>query len=136
MLIQLEVKTHNHVDLIDITANVQNVVDEHKIAEGVCFLFCPHTTAGIVLNENWDPTVEKDLAMALKRIVPDDLSYQHQEGNSPSHIKSVLVNSDHFVLIHNHKLQLGTWQGIFFAEFDGPRQRKLWIKLISEASDA
>lgn len=136
MFIQLDVKTGDHVDLIDITSKVQNLIDEHEIDEGLCFLFCPHTTAGIVLNENWDPTVEEDLAMALKRIVPDNLSYQHQEGNSPSHIKSVLVSSDHFVLIHNHELKLGTWQGIFFAEFDGPRQRKVWVKLISEAGDA
>jgi secondary thiamine-phosphate synthase enzyme len=135
MFIQLDVKTHNKVDLIDITGEVKNAIDAHAIDEGICFLFCPHTTAGIVLNENWDPTVEEDLAMALQRIVPDTLSYQHQEGNSPSHIKSVLVSSDHFVLIHNRQLQLGTWQGIFFAEFDGPRQRKIWIKLVSEAYD-
>jgi secondary thiamine-phosphate synthase enzyme len=135
MFLQLAVETHNKVDLIDITAEIQNKVNDHNIDEGICFVFCPHTTAGIVINENWDPTVEDDVAMALKRIVPDDLSYQHREGNSPSHIKSILVSSDHFVLIHNQELKLGTWQGIFLAEFDGPRRRQVWIKLMNEVGD-
>jgi secondary thiamine-phosphate synthase enzyme len=135
MVIQLEVETHNKVDFIDITAKIQNKINEHNTEEGICFIFCPHTTAGIVLNENWDPSVEDDVAMALKRIVPDDWSYRHREGNSPSHIQSILVSNDHFVFIHNGELKLGTWQGIFFAEFDGPRRRQVWVKLMNEVSD-
>lgn len=129
MFMQIEIQTSSKVDLVDITGDVQRALDETGVAEGICFLFCPHTTAGLVLNENWDPTVETDVAMVLDRMVPEGLPYRHSEGNSPGHVKSVLVGADHFVFIQKHKLQLGTWQGIFFAEFDGPRRRKVWIKV-------
>ena len=132
MFIQIEIQTRNKVDLVDITGDVQRALDETDVAEGICFLFCPHTTAGLVLNENWDPTVETDVAMVLDRMVPEGLPYRHSEGNSTGHVKSVLVGTNHFVFIQKHKLQLGTWQGIFFAEFDGPRRRKVWIKVNGE----
>ncbi|MGC9358348.1 MAG: secondary thiamine-phosphate synthase enzyme YjbQ [Anaerolineae bacterium] len=132
MFIQIEVQTRNKVDLIDITDKIREAVRETGITQGVCFLFCPHTTAGLVLNENWDPSVEKDVAMVLDRMAPQDLSYRHGEQNSPAHIKSVLVGSDHFLFVQEGNLKLGQWQGIFFAEFDGPRHRNLWIRVIED----
>jgi len=132
MFVQIEIQTRNKVDLVDITEQVQSAVTKTDVKEGICFLYCPHTTAGIVLNENWDPSVEKDVSMLLDRIVPQDLSYQHSEGNSPAHIKSVLVGTDHFIFIRQGKLKMGRWQGIFFADFDGPRRRKLWLRVIRD----
>ncbi|NBD36200.1 MAG: YjbQ family protein [Chloroflexi bacterium] len=134
MFKKIEIQTRNKVDLIDITDRVQDAIREQQVSEGVCFVYCPHTTAGIVLNENWDADVEKDLAMVLNKIVPDDLPYRHGEGNSPAHIKSVLVGSDHFIFIQNGQLQMGRWQGVFLAEFDGPRHRTVWVKVQSEAT--
>lgn len=130
MFKQIEIQTRTKVDLLDITADIQRAITEMPVQEGVCFLFCPHTTAGIVLNENWDPTVERDLAMVLEHMVPEGLSYTHGEGNSPAHVKSVLLGSDHFIIITQHQLQLGQWQGVFFAELDGPRRRHIWIRVI------
>jgi secondary thiamine-phosphate synthase enzyme len=132
MFIKIDVQTRNKVDLIDITDKIQAAI-QGTVEEGICFLFCPHTTAGIILNENWDASVASDLAMVLNHIIPDDLSYRHREGNSPAHIKSVLVGSDHFIFIHQGKLQMGQWQGVFLAEFDGPRHRTLWIKTVEDA---
>ena len=134
MFKKIEIQTRNKVDLIDITDRIQDAIREKQVSEGVCFVYCPHTTAGIVLNENWDADVEKDLAMVLNKIVPDDLSYRHGEGNSPAHIKSVLVGSDHFIFVQNGQLQMGQWQGVFLAEFDGPRHRTVWVKVQSEAT--
>jgi secondary thiamine-phosphate synthase enzyme len=136
MFIKFTAQTRNKVDILDITAIVQQKISETTIQEGICFLFCPHTTAGIVLNENWDPSVEHDIAMTLEYMVPDDLSFTHQEGNSPAHIKSVLMGSEHFIFIHDGQLEVGQWQGIFLAEFDGPRHRTIWIKVISDATSA
>ncbi|MBN1262221.1 MAG: YjbQ family protein [Anaerolineae bacterium] len=132
MFIQIEIQTRAKVDLIDITDRIRQAVAESGIGEGVCYLFCPHTTAGIVLNENWDPTVEKDLSMVLDHMVPETMPYRHAEGNAPSHVKSVLVGMDHFIFVHNHTLQLGQWQGVFFADFDGPRRRRVWIRVIKD----
>lgn len=133
MFIKLDIQTRSKVDLIDVTERIREALREENIAEGICFLYCPHTTAGIVLNENWDPTVESDVAMVLSRMVPADLHYRHAEGNSPAHIKSILVGTDHFVFIRGGELQMGQWQGIFLAEFDGPRHRDLWIKVVVDA---
>ncbi len=129
MFTKITIQTHSKVDIIDISAKVQQAVSAHGVRDGVCFVYCPHTTAGIMLNENWDPTVERDLAMVLDRIVPQTLSYQHAEGNSPGHIKSILLGSDHFIFIRDGQLQMGRWQGVFLAEFDGPRTRTVWIKV-------
>ena len=134
MFIKIDVQTRSKVDLVDITSRVVEAISEAEIQDGVCFVYCPHTTAGIMLNENWDPSVEKDVAMVLERMVPDDLSYNHREGNSPAHIKSVLVGTDHFVLVHNGELQLGQWQGVFLAEFDGPRHRTIWLNVMDDCT--
>ncbi len=133
MFIKIEAQTRSKVDLIDITDRIREALKEAAVEEGICFLYCPHTTAGIVLNENWDPTVERDVTMVLNRMVPEDLPYRHSEGNSPSHIKSILVGTDHFIFIQRGELQLGQWQGIFLAEFDGPRHRTVWIRAVSDA---
>lgn len=132
MFVQIEVQSRNKVDFLDITDQIQSAVGDTDVQEGICFIYCPHTTAGIVLNENWDPSVEKDLTMLLDRMVPQDLSYRHGEGNSPAHIKSVLVGSDHFIFIRQGKLKMGRWQGIFFADFDGPRRRNVWLRVIRD----
>jgi len=128
----LSVASYRATELVDITDAVQNVVREQGYTDGVLFLFCPHTTAGLVLNENWDPSVEKDIAMLLEHMVPEGLPYRHAEGNSPAHIKSVLVGTDHFIFIQRSQLQMGNWQGVFFAEFDGPRRRKVWIRALRD----
>jgi secondary thiamine-phosphate synthase enzyme len=132
MFVQIEVQSRNKVDFLDITEKVQSAIGETDVQEGICFLYCPHTTAGIVLNENWDPSVEKDLTMLLDRMVPQNISYRHGEGNSPAHIKSVLVGSDHFIFIRQGRLKMGRWQGIFFADFDGPRRRNIWLRVIRD----
>lgn len=133
MLSEIDIKTRDKVDLVDITAQVQDVVDQADVTEGTCFVYCPHTTAGIVLNENWDTSVERDIAMVLDRTAPQDLSYRHGEGNAPAHVKSVLVGSDHFIFVRDGKLQMGRWQGVFLAEFDGPRRRTLWVKVVKDS---
>jgi secondary thiamine-phosphate synthase enzyme len=130
MFIKIEVQTRNKVDLVDVTDRVKEIVTEQGVEEGICFLFSPHTTAGLVLNENWDPAVQKDVALALDHMAPEGLPYRHNEGNSPAHVKSILVGADHFIFIQKGKLQLGRWQGVFYAEFDGPRRRQLWVRLL------
>lgn len=127
---QLEFQTRAKVDLLDITAEVQQVVAQQEIANGICFLFCPHTTAGLTLNENWDPDVRRDIGMVLDRLAPESLAYAHKEGNSPGHVKATLVGNDHFVFVQGGRLQLGTWQGLYLAEFDGPRRRRVWVRVM------
>lgn len=129
---EIKIATNQKVELVDITAQVEAVVTQSNVQNGICFLFCPHTTAGIILNESWDPAVEKDVAMVLNRMVPEGLPYTHAEGNSPAHTKTILVSSDHFLFIRRGKLALGRWQGIFLAEFDGPRRRTLKIEVTKQ----
>jgi secondary thiamine-phosphate synthase enzyme len=131
---KIEISTRAKVDFIDITSEVKRMVQEAAVDEGICFIYCPHTTAGIVLNENWDPSVEGDITMLLERIVPENLPYRHSEGNSTAHIKSVLLGNDHFMFVQERQLQMGQWQGVFLAEFDGPRRRTVWIRIVSDAA--
>jgi len=128
---QIEVSTRGHQAFHDITAEVQAVVSRSGVQEGLCFIFCPHTTAGLTLNENWDPTVQHDMGVGLDVISPQRPEYRHDEGNSPAHLKSSLVGAAQFVLLAGGKLVLGTWQGIYLAEFDGPRRRKVLIKVVA-----
>jgi secondary thiamine-phosphate synthase enzyme len=130
MFHQIQVRSTRRAELIDITRKVRDLVREQKIEEGVCFLFLPHTTAGILINENADPSVAQDILSELEQLVPWDAPYQHGEGNAAAHIKSCLIGPSKIVFIDRGELVLGTWQGIFLAEFDGPRQRKVWIKLV------
>ena len=129
-MIELTVKTSKQTDFVEITSLVRKTVLDTNIHDGVCYIFIPHTTAGITVNENADPDVVTDMIAGLEKIVPQKGSYLHSEGNSPAHIKSSLMGSSKTVFIENGGLALGTWQGIYLAEFDGPRTRKVWIKII------
>jgi secondary thiamine-phosphate synthase enzyme len=117
---------------MDITHDVQEAVKKTGVAEGICFVFVPHTTAGVTINENADPNVSKDIIMELNKLVPSQDRYLHLEGNSPAHIKASLTGFSQGIFIESRKLVLGTWQGIFFCEFDGPRNRKVYVKVISD----
>ncbi|MBW2220656.1 MAG: YjbQ family protein [Deltaproteobacteria bacterium] len=124
----LTVKTQAQTQLVDITDRVQQAVASSGIGEGFCMLYVPHTTAAVTINESADPSVNTDIVTALNKIVPWDAGYQHLEGNSSAHVKSSLIGASEWIAIENGKLMLGTWQGIFFCEFDGPRTRKLNIR--------
>ncbi|HUV78999.1 MAG TPA: secondary thiamine-phosphate synthase enzyme YjbQ [Desulfobacterales bacterium] len=126
------VKSGNQTELIDITAKIQDVVLSAGIGQGLCMLYVPHTTAAITINESADPSVKDDILMIIDKIIPWKAGYRHLEGNSPAHIKSTLVGSSELIAIENDRLVLGTWQGIFFCEFDGPRTRKVHVRLIAE----
>jgi len=130
MVIILNIATRARTDFIDITQKVNEAVKDSKMTEGVCYVFIPHTTASITINENADPDVFFDIKKELEKIVPFDDKYQHTEGNSAAHIKASIIGSSESVLVENGKLLLGTWQGIFLCEFDGPRQRKVFVKII------
>lgn len=128
---QITVSTKGHQAFHDITSKVQDVVSGTEVQEGVCFVFCPHTTAGLTLNENWDASVQHDMGVGLDKISPSRPEYRHGEGNSPAHLKSTLVGASHSVLIEDGKLVLGRWQGIYLCEFDGPRTRKVYVKVMA-----
>ena len=125
-----QVKTSSRTEMIDITRSVQEAVKKSNVEDGICMIFVPHTTAAVTINENADPSVSQDILMELNKIVPFEDHYRHTEGNSPAHIKASLVGPSLTVLIESGKIILGTWQGIFFCEFDGPRDRKVYIKVI------
>ena len=125
-----QVKTSSRTEMIDITRSVQEAVKKSKVVDGICMIFIPHTTAAVTINENADPSVSQDILMELNKIVPFEDRYRHTEGNSPAHIKASLVGPSLSVLVESGKIILGTWQGIFFCEFDGPRNRKVYIKVI------
>jgi secondary thiamine-phosphate synthase enzyme len=124
------VKSSKQTELIDITRPVQEAVQKAGVKEGLCVIFTPHTTAAVTINENADPSVPRDILMELNKIVPFEDRYQHTEGNSPAHIKSSLIGCSELLFIESGKILLGTWQGIFFCEFDGPRNRQVHIKVI------
>jgi secondary thiamine-phosphate synthase enzyme len=124
----IEVKTQSKEELMDITASVKDICATSEIQEGICHIYVPHTTAGVTINENADPTVKDDILMTLKKIVPNSLPYQHLEGNSPAHVKACLIGPSVNIIVQDGRLSLGTWQGVFFCEFDGPRRRKVFIK--------
>jgi len=125
----IEVQTHQREEFIDITPNVQQAVSSAGITEGICLVYVPHTTAGLTINEHADPDVTADILMVLRKLVPDSLPYEHGEGNSPAHVKASLLGSSVQGIIENGRLALGTWQGIFFGEFDGPRKRKVYLHI-------
>jgi len=130
MMQTFQVKTSSHTEMIDITRSVQEAVKKSNVEDGICMIFVPHTTAAVTINENADPSVSHDILMELNKIVPFEDRYRHTEGNSPAHIKASLVGPSLTVLIESGKIILGTWQGVFFCEFDGPRNRKVHIKVI------
>ncbi len=129
---RISLKTNRRIDLIDITDKVQAVVSKAGAKNGICFLFCPHTTAGLTINENADPSVKSDITAALNKLIPENAGYSHSEGNADSHIKSSLFGSSLTIFVEAGQLAFGTWQGIFFCESDGPRSREVWVKVISD----
>jgi len=129
---KINLKTSQRSELVDITDEVQNIVLKSKVKEGVCLLFCPHTTAGLTINENADPSVKADILRTLHKLIPAGADYSHQEGNSDSHIKSSLFGSSLTIFIQSGILAFGSWQGIYFCEGDGPRQRQVWLKIVKQ----
>ena len=116
--------------MIDVTSDINQVIQKSGIEQGLCMLYVPHTTAAVTINESADPSVKSDMLMILNKIIPWEANYRHLEGNSAAHIKSTLVGPSELIAIENRNLVLGTWQGIFFCEFDGPRNRKLHVRIL------
>lgn len=128
----LSVKTRERTELVDITSEINQLVKKSGVDQGLCMLFVPHTTAAVTINESADPSVKSDMLKVLNQIIPWEADYRHLEGNSAAHIKTTLVGSSELIAIENRKLVLGTWQGVFFCEFDGPRSRKLHVRIVKE----
>ena len=126
---EITVRTHKQTEMIDITSQVNAAVKKSGVQKGVCTVFIPHTTAGVTINENADPAVIRDILMETDKVIPLRDGYSHMEGNSAAHIKSSLFGCSSSIIIENSGLMLGTWQSIFFCEFDGPRSRKAWIQV-------
>jgi secondary thiamine-phosphate synthase enzyme len=120
------------MEMLDITASIQATIEGAKVNNGICIIYTPHTTAAITINENADPDVPLDIINALDHAIPQSTVYRHAEGNSPAHVKSSLVGTSEIVLIENGKLILGTWQALFFCEFDGPRSRQVFVKIMAD----
>jgi secondary thiamine-phosphate synthase enzyme len=126
------IQTHQRDEMYEITSSLQAYLEEQRVKDGVIYVYCPHTTAGITINENADPDVVKDMLMRLDEVYPwEHPKYRHAEGNSASHLKASTVGSSQVVLIQNGELLLGTWQGVYFCEFDGPRTRKYHVKILT-----
>jgi len=130
MLKEITIQTNTRTQILDITAQIQKVVGESGITEGLCCVFVSHTTAGVTINENADPSVKQDILMELNKIIPFDDNYNHLEGNSAAHIKASIIGSSANIPVKNNYLLLGTWQGICFCEFDGPRTRRFYVKIV------
>jgi len=126
-MIELRIDTERQEQFVEITGPIQEAIVGAGLRDGVCTAFCPHTTAGLTINEHADPSVMDDMSQALDRAVPSDGPWRHLEGNSPAHAKAMLVGPSVQVIVEDGKLILGRWQGIFFCEFDGPRERRIWL---------
>lgn len=133
MLHKLKLSTDQHEEMIDITNQVQQLIDQEGLQEGIALLYCPHTTAAITINENADPTVVQDILMRLDELFPwHHANYRHREGNSAAHLKASTIGISQSIPISAGRLLLGTWQGIYFCEFDGPRQRTFYVKIAAD----
>lgn len=130
---QFTVRTHSRSEMIDITKDITSVLKKRGLKDGVCYVFVPHTTAAVTINENADPDVPKDILMELDKIVPLDGGYRHIEGNSAAHIRASLFGASETLLVEGGSLVLGTWQSVFFCEFDGPRTRKVMVRCVPDA---
>lgn len=124
----ISVETTAKTQLLDITRRIEEQIRSANIEDGFCFIFVPHTTAAVTINENADPSVQSDIRMILDSVIPWEANYKHLEGNSPAHIKASLVGASEIVAVEQGRLVLGRWQGVFFCEFDGPRQRKVFLR--------
>ena len=125
------VHTTDQTSMVNITSKVNEIVQSSGISDGICYVFVPHTTAAVTINEAADPDVAADMLRELNKVIPFSDNYRHSEGNSAAHIKTSLTGTSETVFIENGRLHLGTWQGIFLCEFDGPRTRQVWVKTIS-----
>jgi len=134
MSVTVQISTSRKTEFVDITPEVEKVVRESGVQNGLCHIFVPHTTAGVTINENWDPTVREDLLNVLDHLVPASGRYRHAEGNAPAHIKASLMGASKTLLVENGRLVFGSWQGIFLAEFDGPRRRRVLVKVVPDAA--
>ena len=127
---QIQIHTSGRQAFEDITQQVQQLVSDSGVQEGLCHIFCPHTTAGLTINENWDPSVRHDMGLVLDGLIPQRQEFQHRERNSPAHVKSSLLGASQTLFISRGQLVLGSWQGIYLAEFDGPRTREVMVKIV------
>lgn len=131
MMKEFSIKTNARTEFQDITPQIRKIIRESGISHGICIVFIPHTTAGVTINENADPDVKRDIVMEMDKIVPWNDSYRHMEGNSAAHIKASMFGFSETLIINNGDLMLGTWQDIYFSEFDGPRTRKVIVKIMN-----
>jgi secondary thiamine-phosphate synthase enzyme len=134
MIKNINIRTKTRTEFVDITSKIQELVDEEGIKDGICYVYIPHTTAGITINEGADPSVVKDIQNMLNKLIPHNLNYLHMEGNADAHVKTTIIGASIEVIIEGGKLLLGTWQSIFFCEFDGPRHRRAMVKMTGDAS--
>jgi secondary thiamine-phosphate synthase enzyme len=128
----LHIETHSRVEFKDVTNQIEQLIEKSGIESGQCHVFVPHTSAGVLINENFDPGLRQDIAEFLKKLAPPNADYHHNDGNCDSHLKAALMGVTRTLLIENSRLLLGRWQGVYFCEFDGPRRRDLHIKLVSD----
>jgi len=126
----IEIRTTSRQEFVDLTADLERLVAASGIKSGICVVSVPHTTAGVTVNENADPDVRADIAMTLRKIVPDTLPFAHGEGNAAAHVKACLVGSSVTLVVDGGRLRLGTWQAVYFCEFDGPRTRHAWVQVL------
>jgi len=126
----INLRSNKRIEAIEITNEIKELISKSNISSGVALIYSPHTTSGIMINESYDPSVVEDINVFLSKLAPKDRNYKHLEGNSDAHIKSSIIGPSKTIIIENEKLVLGTWQGIFFMEFDGPRSRNIYVKLI------
>lgn len=131
---ELRVRTAQRTQFVDVTDEVKRTVEKAGVVSGVCYVYVPHTTAGVMINEHFDPDVATDLEGVFERLVPRSGPYRHSEGNSDSHAKTAMTGTSAMIFVEDGKLALGRWQGVFFCEFDGPRERKMWVKVVGDAS--
>ncbi len=131
-MFEFSVRTTRHSEIVDITGQVEKIVEKSGVRDGICIVYVPHTTAAVTINENADPSVKTDILNYLNRIVPWNGNYTHLEGNAAAHIKASVIGSDRTIIIRNGHLVLGTWQGIYFCEFDGPRSRRVFVEVIGK----
>lgn len=127
----IQIRTHSREEMLDITTAVRRLINENGWSDGVLLLYCPHTTGAVTVNEGADPDVVRDITVNMNKLVPYRGDYHHAEGNSDAHIKSSMFGCEQMVIVEGGNIQLGTWQKIYFCEFDGPRTRKLWVKFLS-----
>lgn len=128
----IEVITHHRTELVDITDKVSEIIKKSKVADGTAIIYIPHTTAAVTINENYDPSVRDDINTILNKLIPHNYAYTHTEGNADAHIKAAIIGSSRTIFVEDGKILFGTWQGIFFCEFDGPRKRKVFVKIFPD----